>query len=60
MTSAQYRAACAKLGINIMQSGRVLGISERQAQRYAAGHQPVPEFIAKLLRCMIRLGTVEV
>jgi hypothetical protein len=60
MTPLQYRAACDKLGLTIVGSGPVLGVSKRQAQRYAHGEQPIPETVAKLLRAMIRLGTIDV
>jgi hypothetical protein len=33
----------------------VLGVSLRQAQRFAAGETPVPRPVAKLLRLMVRL-----
>jgi transcriptional regulator with XRE-family HTH domain len=60
MTANQYRAACAKLGITIQESAKALGLSEKQAYRYANSRAPITETVAKLLRCMIRLGTIEV
>jgi hypothetical protein len=60
MTPTQYRAACAKLGITVYASAKALGVAERTAQRYALGEQRIPEPIAKLLRAMIRLGTIDV
>lgn len=51
MTNAQYRKLLSDLGLNIVEAGRVLGVSPRQAQRYAAkGAIPVP--VAKLMRLM--------
>jgi hypothetical protein len=35
-------------------SARVLGVSLRQAQRFAADETPVPRPVAKLLTSMIR------
>jgi hypothetical protein len=60
MTSKEYRKTCDKLGISIYASARVLGISLRQAQRYAAEEAAIPETVAKLLRAMVRLGTTDV
>ena len=60
MTPAQYRKACEQLGLSIIKSGPVLGVAPRTGQRYALGERPIPETIAKLLRAMIRLGTIEV
>jgi hypothetical protein len=60
MTPTQYRAACAKLNISIIKSGEALGVDKRTGQRYAAGDIPIPETVAKLLRAMIRLGTIDV
>ncbi len=51
MTNAQYRKLLSDLGLNIVEAGRVLGISPRQAQRYAAG-DAIPAPIAKLMRLM--------
>ena len=51
MTNAQYRKLLEHLGLNIVEAGRVLGISPRQAQRYAA-KDAIPAPIAKLVRLM--------
>ena len=51
MTNAQYRKLLADLGLNVVEAGRVLGISPRQAQRYAAGGTIHPT-VAKLMRLM--------
>jgi hypothetical protein len=60
MTALQYRKACATLGISVYKSGEVVGVTKRQAYRYASGETPVPEIVAKLLRALIRLGTIDV
>jgi hypothetical protein len=60
MTATQYRKACEQLGLSIIKSADALAISPRQAQRYSLGERPIPETIAKLLRAMIRLGTIDV
>lgn len=52
MTNAQYRKLLEHLGLNVMEAGRVLGISPRQAQRYAA-KDAIPGPIAKLVRLMV-------
>jgi hypothetical protein len=41
-----------RLDLNVLQAGRVLGISRRQAQRYAA-NDAIPAPIAKLVRLMV-------
>ena len=60
MTPLQYKAAIEKLGLSIVGSAAPLGVSKRTAQCYAYGERPIPETVAKLLRAMIRLGTIEV
>ena len=60
MDSIGYREACATLKISVYASADVLGISLRQAQRYASGESPVPDTVAKLLRALIALGRLEV
>ena len=54
MTRTQYRAAIERLGLSIVGAAKVLGVSRRQAQRFASGESPVPEPVAKLLRLMIK------
>jgi len=51
MTNAQYRLLLEHLGLNVVEAGRVLGISPRQAQRYAA-QDAIPGPVAKLMRLM--------
>src|SRR6266404_2033574 len=52
MTNAQYRILLEHLGLNVVEAGRVLGISPRQAQRYAA-KDAIPAPVAKLVRLMV-------
>lgn len=55
MNSEQYRAILKNLGLSVYASGRIIGISLRQSQRYAAGDAiPVP--IARLLIMLDRHG----
>ena len=56
MTSAQYREALEKLGLNQKQAAVFLGLSLRTSARYALDEYPVPEAIAKLLRLMVELN----
>jgi hypothetical protein len=56
MTKKEYRAALKKLGFSQVGIAPFLGLSRRQAQRYATGERPVPEAVAKLLRLMIRFN----
>lgn len=50
MTKDEYNEIVQGLGWSINQSGRELGVSTRQAHRYANGHAPIPEPVARLLR----------
>jgi ABC-type sugar transport system ATPase subunit len=56
MTREAYLKALKKLGLSHVGAGRVLGISGRQAQRIASGHNPVPKPVALLLRCYLEHG----
>lgn len=56
MTERQYCTAIAKLGLNQQEAGRMLGVSPRTAQHYAAGTTRIPEAVAKLLRLMLARG----
>ena len=51
MTNAQYRLLLEHLGLNAQEAGRVLGVSRRQAQRYAT-KDTIPAPVAKLMRLM--------
>lgn len=54
MTNEQYRKALAKLDLTQGQAAKFLGISIRTSNGYA-NDRVIPEYIAKLLRLMIRL-----
>jgi DNA-binding XRE family transcriptional regulator len=54
MTSAQYRAALAKLGMTQQEAATFLGVSVRTSNAYA-NDSMIPEATAKLLRLMIKL-----
>jgi hypothetical protein len=60
MTAFQYQMHCKKLGISVYRSAKVLGISLRQAQRYAKGEREIPKLVGIALRAMVRLGTIDV
>lgn len=55
MTSAQYRKLLERLGLTIVGAAPVLGISRRQAQRYAEGNA-IPGPVAKLVWLMADRG----
>jgi hypothetical protein len=57
VTKTQYRRALEQLGLTIAgeRTAKVLGISTRQSQRYAAG-EPISETVALLLRAYLQLG----
>jgi len=52
MTNAQYRILLEHLGLNAQEAGRVIGVSRRQAQRYAT-NDAIPRPVAKLVRLMV-------
>jgi hypothetical protein len=54
VTSDEYRAAIEAIGVNIDQSGRMLGISRRHAHRFATGESPVPPIVERFLEVMQR------
>jgi len=56
MTTAEFRAALADLGLTAYSAGPVLGVSKRQTYRYAAGAS-IPEPVARLLRAYLHLRT---
>lgn len=51
----KYRESIQKLGMNVLKSGRVLGVSPRQTQRFAAGAE-VSAPVRKLLEVMLKYG----
>ena len=53
MTRNQYLEALKRLGLSHQSAGRMLGVSPRQAQRFASGESPIPTPVAKLLQLMI-------
>jgi len=59
MQPEEFRAALAIVGLSISRAAPLLGISVRQARRWAAGTSPINLASAKLLRLMVR-GTIPV
>ena len=55
MTAEEYRNAISDLGLTQHEAAEFLGVSLRTAHGYA-NEQPVPLYVAKLLRLMIKLG----
>ena len=53
MTNEQYRIALQKLELYTLDCAEVLGVSRRQAQRYAKD-ATIPGPVAKLLLLMVR------
>jgi len=53
MSSEQYRAALAAVGLNQVTAGKCLGISLRTSQNYASGKAEIPLAVASLLRLMV-------
>lgn len=54
MTSDQFRAALAALGLPVTGAAKVFGVNQRTAQRWASGEQDVPRAVEIALRLMIR------
>jgi hypothetical protein len=52
MTNEHYRNALKALGLTVIGAAPVLGISRRQAQRYAAD-DAIPGPVAKLIHIMV-------
>ncbi len=52
MTADEYEAMIGRLGMNVAQAGRFLGISERTSHRYIRGEAEIPIAHALLLRAM--------
>ena len=50
MTSHEYRRHLQRLALGTLDAGPVLGVTPRQAARYAAGDTRVPAVLAKLLK----------
>jgi hypothetical protein len=54
LTSDEYREAIHAIGVNIDQSGRMLGFSRRHAHRFATGESKVPTVVERFLEVMQR------
>ena len=54
MSGDDFARGLSKLGLSVYASGKVIGLSLRQAQRVAAGESPVPRPVAKLLTLMLK------
>lgn len=60
MTPTEYLAALARLGLSpaSQATARALGVTVRQAQRYASGVTPVPKMVEIVLGHMLRAASV--
>lgn len=56
ISAARFNAVLKRLELSVYASRRVLGISLSQAQRYSAGHTPIPLTIARLLELLLEHG----
>jgi hypothetical protein len=56
MSAKQFNSALRKLELTPYASARVLGIGLRSAQRYAAGEQPIPLVVSRLIEMVIKHG----
>jgi len=59
MTTREFNAALAKLGLSPYAAAAVLGVSIRQSHRYASGEQQVAPPVALLLRMYLVYGLPE-
>lgn len=57
MTSRQFRAIIAKVGLTQLQTAAILGVAPRTARRWALGEVNIPPPTAKLLR-LIHAGHI--
>lgn len=53
MTSNQYRAALAALGLTQRAAAQLFGVGERQSRRWALGEANVPRAVVIALRLMM-------
>lgn len=53
MTAIQFRSALERLGASQTAIAGFLGISDRQARRYAAGDAEIPRTVAIILRLLV-------
>ena len=49
VTSAEFRATLARLGLKPVEAARLLGVDERTGRRWARGERQVPEPVRRLL-----------
>ena len=55
IVSNTYRESIKKLGLNVQDAGRALGISRRSSTRFAAGEE-MSAPVRKLLRLIVKYG----
>jgi hypothetical protein len=55
IAAEEYTAAIEKLEITKAEASDMLGVSKRQAERFASGDSPVPAPVAKLAWMLVRL-----
>ena len=53
MTTAEYRAALAALGLTQAGGARFLGVDERTSRKWATGERNIPEPVSRFLRFLI-------
>lgn len=56
MTSPEYRATLAALGLTQVAGGKLLGVTTRTSQRWASGEREVPAPAARFLRLLLVTG----
>lgn len=53
MTAAEYSKALRALDWAVVDAAPHLGVSRRQAQRFASGESPIPGPVARLIRLLL-------
>jgi hypothetical protein len=56
MTRAEFRQSLRALAMTPYKAAKYLGVSQRQAHRYASGETGVPAPVAMVLRELIKTG----
>jgi predicted transcriptional regulator len=54
MDCQEWKKSRLKLGLNKAQLAREMGIQPSKATEYEAGTRPIPAYIEKLIKCLLK------